>query len=149
MIRVYLDQNILSELKKKEGGHYKNLLTKITQYRKDLIIPYSPAHISDLLKGLKGRSSNEDVIKNDLDFLSVITNDQLLTYYFDRENITTKTRRPHELFEERRNDYLTPWLEQLDFTGTFDMISQILEGERKTEFDSAMSLLMSKFSNSE
>jgi len=67
MIRVYLDWNVVSNLKKPE---FKKLKNFIIEYKQNLQFPYTPAHFNDLMKSY--RPDNELFFEdlNTLEFLS-------------------------------------------------------------------------------
>jgi 5'-deoxynucleotidase YfbR-like HD superfamily hydrolase len=148
MIRIYLDQNVITRLKAPTEGPFKALLEAIIKYRPHLVIPFSPAHISDLLRGLKRKVDNEELITKELDLISLITENQHIVQYYDKKDIYTKTMSPHSLFEARKADYLTSFADLLDFKNIFSGVVEILEGEKKAELEGIISQIEStKFSN--
>lgn len=48
MIKIYLDWNIISKLKRKEGEELKNALMK---NKNSFVFPFSAAHLRDLRRG--------------------------------------------------------------------------------------------------
>jgi hypothetical protein len=67
MIRIYLDWNVVSSLKRPE---FQEILEYISQHKKYLQFPYSPAHFSDLMKSYSPDNELFDVDLRTLEFLS-------------------------------------------------------------------------------
>jgi hypothetical protein len=99
MIRVYLDWNVMAQMK---DGHLDDLYAILCQ-KDRFFIPYSTSHIGDLLP-----SQNDDnelqrlrVIK-DLDFISSITQNYCL--YNSGSQIILNTNDPHSMYDDRMHD---------------------------------------------
>lgn len=67
MIRIYLDWNVVSNIKRPE---FQEILEYITKHKKYLQFPYSPAHFSDLMKSYSPDNELFDVDLRTLEFLS-------------------------------------------------------------------------------
>lgn len=67
MIRIYLDWNVVSSLKRPE---FQEIWEYIGQHKKYLQFPYSPAHFSDLMKSYSPDNKLFDVDLRTLEFLS-------------------------------------------------------------------------------
>jgi hypothetical protein len=98
MIRVYIDWNVFSQMKR---GMFKDLYYfLITEEKEKLKIFYSTAHIDDILRSYDGSQKQNNIIKGDLDFISEITKDNCLFYTSDKK-ITKSKIKPQELFNHR------------------------------------------------
>lgn len=67
MIRIYLDWNVISSLKKPEFQEIRKFIDKHKQY---LQFPYSPAHFTDLMKSYKPDNEYFSADLETLDYLS-------------------------------------------------------------------------------
>ena len=105
MIKVYLDWNVFSQMKR---GMFQDLYYFLkTAEKGELKIFYSKAHIDDILRSYDGSQKQNNIIKDDLDFISEITKDNCLFYTKDKKMTKSKIK-PQELFNHRieeRNSY--------------------------------------------
>ena len=76
MIRLYLDWNILNQMK--NGGLHSDLLSIIENDKRFLIL-YSTAHIGDILSSYSEDKEQQLIIEQDLNFISKITNDYCIS----------------------------------------------------------------------
>lgn len=67
MIRIYLDWNIISNLKKPEFLEIKNFIDK---NKKHLLFPYSPAHFTDLMKSYNPDNEHFNTDLETLEYVS-------------------------------------------------------------------------------
>ena len=67
MIRIYLDWNVVSNLKKSDFQDIKDYISKHKDY---LQFPYSPAHFNDLMKSYTPENSLFDIDLKNLEWLS-------------------------------------------------------------------------------
>lgn len=67
MIRIYLDWNIISNLKKPEFLEIKNFIDENKQH---LLFPYSPAHFTDLMKSYNPDNEHFNTDLKTLEYLS-------------------------------------------------------------------------------
>ena len=96
MIRLYLDWNILNQMK---NGLHSDLLSIIENDKRFLIL-YSTAHIGDILSSYSEDKDQQLIIDQDLNFISKITNDYCI--YNGKDNqLIFDNRSPHELFQDR------------------------------------------------
>jgi hypothetical protein len=93
MIKIYLDWNVLSQMK----NHSHASLLEIIMQKDKFLNFYSTAHISDIVSSHTGDTEQDDVIKSDLNFISEITDDYCL--YHENKNIVVEQRMPEELFQ--------------------------------------------------
>ena len=91
MIRVYLDWNVISSLKKPE---FKELKEFIDKHKKYLQFPYSPAHFIDLMKS---HSPDNEYFQMDLDTLNYLSDKHLIRW--GKEGIEPLFGTPNEYFE--------------------------------------------------
>jgi len=98
MIKVYLDWNVFSQMKR---GMFKNLYYFLkTEENEKLKTFYSTAHIDDILRSYDGSQKQNNTIKGDLDFISEITKDNCFFYTTDKK-ITKSKIKPQKLFNQR------------------------------------------------
>ena len=95
MIRIYLDWNVVSNLKRPEFKELKDFITENKEY---LQFPYSPAHFNDLMKSY--RPDNE-LFFEDLDTLQFLSEKHLLRW--GKEGIEALFGTPKEYFEGEKN----------------------------------------------
>ena len=96
MIRIYLDWNVISNLKRPE---FKEILDFISKHKEYLQFPYSPAHLSDLMKSY---TPDNELFYTDLDMLQYLAETHLLRW----ENGATKPLlgTPKEYFESTKDN---------------------------------------------
>ncbi|WP_228853064.1 hypothetical protein [Aegicerativicinus sediminis] len=95
MIRVYLDWNVISNLKRSE---FKDIKEFISENKKNLLFPYTPAHFTDLMKSY---SQNNQFFKEDLETLEFLSNKHLLRW--GKEKIEPLFGTPSEYFEGEKD----------------------------------------------
>ncbi|QGK75020.1 hypothetical protein [Flavobacterium sp. SLB02] len=95
MIKVYLDWNVISQMK--NGNHPE--LNNIIFDNPKLLVPYSTSHIGDILSSFNETERQKELIRLDLEFLSKLTNDHCL--YNDGKSILLDYTSPIELFGQR------------------------------------------------
>ncbi|WP_025741082.1 hypothetical protein [Aquimarina pacifica] len=95
MIRVYLDWNVISNLKKPQ---FKDLKDFISKHKKHLQFPYTPAHFNDLMKSY---SPSNELFKEDLETLEFLSDKHLLRWEKDRVKPLFGT--PTEYFEGEKD----------------------------------------------
>lgn len=74
MIRVYLDWNVISSLKRPE---FKDVKDFISKHKNHLLFPYTPAHFTDLMKSY---DPNNELFKVDLETLEFLSGKHLLRW---------------------------------------------------------------------
>ncbi|MCW3085277.1 MAG: hypothetical protein JWP12_2643 [Bacteroidetes bacterium] len=107
MIRVYLDWNVFSNLKRKkfDNGPFNIIYSIIKKSDKKLIFPYSSAHLQDLKRGLGKSKDAESLIHQDLEFLSEISKDHLLGFdSLKTKKVSPFVRKPIEYFNSLLKD---------------------------------------------
>lgn len=77
MIRIYLDWNIISNLKRPEFKDIKNFIDEHKNY---LQFPYTPAHFSDLMKSYK---PGNEYFEKDLETLEYLTENHFIRWEKD------------------------------------------------------------------
>jgi len=95
MIRVYLDWNVISSLKKPEFKELKEFIDKHKEY---LQFPYSPAHFTDLMKS---HSPDNEYFQIDLCTLNYLSDKHLIRW--GKEGIEPLFGTPNEYFEGEKN----------------------------------------------
>jgi len=109
MIKIYIDWNVMSQMK--NGNH--NDLQAILTNNKKLFIPYSTSHIGDIFSSFKDTEKQKKYIADDLKFISEFTNDACL--FNTGKNIVMEFRSPQELFQEEVEE--NPLLQDISLTG--------------------------------
>src|SRR5690606_7792099 len=95
MIRIYLDWNIISSLKKPEFNELKEFIEK---HKKYLQFPYSPAHFTDLMKSYQ---PGNDLFYDDLETLEYLSEKHLIRW--GEKGIEPLFATPKEYFETEKN----------------------------------------------
>lgn len=96
MIRIYLDWNVVSNLKRPENKEMKEFIDKHKEY---LLFPYSPAHFNDLMKSY---SLENQFFNQDLEMLQYLSDKHLIRWEGKRTEPLFGT--PQEYFEGEKND---------------------------------------------
>jgi hypothetical protein len=113
MIRIYLDWNVISNLKKVEYQHIKQF---IDTNKKHLLFLYSPAHFTDLMKSYNPNNTlfNEDL--NTLEYLSEKHHIQ-----WSKEGVEYLLGTPKEYFEGEK-DKETDFSKLMDIETMFEKL---------------------------
>ena len=121
MIKVYLDWNVMSQIKNNKHEELKNILLENDKF----FIPYSTSHIGDLLPSLKEGEIHNDYIDSDLKFISELTKNNCLIN--TGKDIVLDFLEPQELFEQR--------FEEKDLFKDFsiDSLSSIFDKDESTK----------------
>ena len=77
MLKIYLDQNVISKLKKKEYSELRGYLMEVKDY---FIFPYSRAHLLDLYKS---QDDALDKYSEDIDTITSLCENHLLEFHID------------------------------------------------------------------
>jgi len=124
MLRFYLDLNILTKLKKYSESKeaYKILKNNLEQIKKDSIILYSSAHISDLLHG---KNRNIQLINEDLQEIKEWTKGYCLNKYWNQNFVTHEVLDPFISYENSARD----------FSSTDDIMTKVTEIFKEFDFE--------------
>lgn len=128
---LYFDWNIFDKIEKidrlpdNEKEEYQFLKDIILT--KQAIIPYSNAHINDLLRGFK---KNPEFTQKHIDNIKFVTNDLLIIQYWGRETVTWHNRDASEFFKECAEELET------DYDSVEDLLVHDDTGILKTVFKS-------------
>ena len=95
MIKIYLDWNVMSQMKNGQHVRLKNVLSNNDLFLK----PFSTSHITDIFSSFKDTTEQRKLIEDDLNFITEVTNNWCL--YNSNKKIVLGHYDPHELFEER------------------------------------------------
>ncbi len=95
MIKVYLDWNVMTQLK--NGGHKE--LEGILCNKERFLTPFSTAHIGDIFSSFDGSEKQQEYINSDLEFISKLTEERCL--HIQGEKVIIDYYPPKELFEQR------------------------------------------------
>lgn len=95
MIKVYLDWNVIAQMK---GGYLDDLLNILMNNDK-FIIPYSTSHIGDISSSYSENEEQKKRIEFDLQFISSLTKNYCLLN--TKEEIILKETNPAILLQER------------------------------------------------
>jgi len=132
MIRIYLDWNIVSSLKKPE---FKDIKEFIDKHKRYLQFPYSPAHFSDLMKSYRP----ENVYFNiDLEMLEYLSEKHLISWEKDRVKPFFCT--PKEYFEGEKNKE-----DIFDLMNIEKIVQKIDDSEADPEISKMVSIMKSLF----
>jgi len=99
MIRIYFDWNVFSNLKKE---HFRVIKEYVDHNIESLLIPYSPAHFTDLMKSY---SEDNKFFFQDLETLQRLCRTNLIRYEKDKTQGLKAS--PKEYFEKTKNDKLS------------------------------------------
>lgn len=117
MIRIYLDWNIISSLKKPEFHELKEFIEK---HKKYLQFPYSPAHFTDLMKSYK---PGNDFFYEDLETLEYLSEKHLIRW--GEKGIEPLFATPKEYFETEKNK--DDIFEQMDMEKVFQELDNSID----------------------
>jgi beta-galactosidase beta subunit len=129
MIKVYIDWNVMSGMK---NGNFLEL-EKIFKNKEKFILMYSTSHIGDILASDSDDQKQQEIIQQDLDFITSLTDNLCLAnsgkeVYFDYLD-------PRELFENQmESNKLTDnfSIDSLfDFKNDDESLNEILESKKE------------------
>lgn len=118
MIRIYLDWNVISQMK---NGAHSMLYSLLLENKKNILIFYSGAHIDDINKNIN--SDINEITKSDLKFLSELTSNNCLfldmnnilnTDFIDPLNYLKDRLEERELFEGNLSDKLISYIDEIE-----------------------------------
>jgi len=98
MIKVYLDWNVMAQMK----GGYQNDLLKVLSNKDKFFIPYSTSHIGDILSSYSEDIEQKKRIEKDLEFISTITDNLCLSN--NGKQVLLDKSDPKVLFQQRVDD---------------------------------------------
>ena len=102
MIHAYLDWNVFNRIEKKVEPIYQQIEQFILENK--INIPYSNAHINDLVRGYE---KNKDYTKGHLSTLSRLTNNLCIVQYWGQRNTIWHYRDVSEFFNSSLEDIET------------------------------------------
>lgn len=102
MIRVYLDWNIFSYLRqfRENRKPYTSLNRYLTQSNHSVLIPYTSAHLTDLIPSFTSSEKGKVETKHDIDYLAALTNHNCILYNHKGKLIYCNRYNLHEYFEQ-------------------------------------------------
>lgn len=134
-LKIYLDWNVYSNLMSSERLTdnseklmYENLKTIFIKCKENIIMPYSNAHLSDLMKSY--RQGERERITSALSFISEITQNVCLAQYWDAEHAKWHYREPSNFFDSLIED---------ESEKTFDTLDTLLDTLKEVGADSIFS----------
>lgn len=98
---VYMDWNTLKGIKDSVREPFVSIRDLLSKYQNDILIPYSPSHLSDLNKNY---ADNKDKIDSDLEFLKRISGNYIIAKYFGVNETRLEERDVFKFFHEIRRD---------------------------------------------
>ena len=121
MYRVYLDWNVISNLKRVDVEKFGQLRLKIKENQDRLLIPFTTAHIDDLKKSLKPGMS-DDLLLKDFDLLSDISNNEFINWT-KNNNTEPFIGEPNAFYYENKDS----WINQnsVDISNVFTSLTSI------------------------
>jgi|GEM_PF-6726163 hypothetical protein len=135
MVRVYLDWNIFSYLKnfKTNKEPYITLNQNILKHKESLLVPYTSAHLTDLITSYKQSEKGKEKTLADLKYLEELTNNLCIIYDYKEQKTYPDKYNIMDYFEQLLDsDALT--------TGSFEDLFSSLKG---TEFDGLINSYLS------
>lgn len=109
MKTIYLDWNVFSLLFNREKIQntedketFDNLYNVIQGLKKELIIPFSNAHLQDLYKSYK--KGERERVDTSLEFIKELTNSVCITQYWDQTSARFHQRDPFEFFNSLKEE---------------------------------------------
>lgn len=132
MIRIYLDKQIFSYLKKGDKPEYTKLLADIKQSKNNLLYCYSHALLLDL------KNDTSDIKYEELEFIETIVDDNYLSYNESKKKTYCYLIKPLQAFK----DYIDEDDEEdISFDNLFDIDLKYVTEEQKEQFKQAKDLL--------
>ncbi len=116
MIRIYLDWNVISNLKQPENKELKNF---IDIHKDFLLFPYSPAHFKDLMKSFSPDNEN---FEKDLKMLSYLSGKHLIRWGDNDTEPLFGT--PQEYFEGKKDN--EEYLQLFDIEKMLNDLNQVM-----------------------
>ena len=118
MIRIYLDWNVMSQMKNGQLTHLSDILADKAKFFK----VYSTSHIGDIAASNQA-TPNQENIQSDLDYISDLTDD--FCVFNDGKEIVIGQYSPHELYNERTD------LKTVLSTFNFDGLVKTIGGDNE------------------
>ena len=118
MIRIYLDWNVVSNLKRPENKELKEFIDKYKEY---FLFPYSPAHFNDLMKSY---SLDNVYFNQDLEMLEYLSEKHLIRWEEKKTALLFLT--PKAYFEGRKDDSVDVF-EMMDMENLFSELDEMSE----------------------
>jgi len=102
MVRVYLDWNVFSNLKKhnKNKEAYISLNGNLSKNKNKILIPYTSAHLTDLIPSYKASENGRIETIADLKYLSELTNQCCISYDYKTQSTFPAKNDIFEYFEQ-------------------------------------------------
>jgi len=116
MIKVYLDWNVISQMK--NGNHPE--LNNIIFENPKLLIPYSTSHVGDIFSSFNETDKQQEIIQLDLEYLSKLTKDHCISN--NGKEVILDFTTPFELFQQRVE--LKDTFKDISLDGLSEMFSQ-------------------------
>lgn len=137
MIRLYLDWNVISNLKKPEFDKFQKLGNLIDKYRERIIIPFSGTHLDDLKKSYNLDGENE-YFNKDIDTLSKISKNHFMQWEEDKGITYPYLATPMEVFKPKKADIECP----VDIANIFNIATSTVNSSKYGRFvKNSMNLL--------
>ena len=95
MIKIYVDWNVMSGMK---NGYFPEL-SKILEGSDKFLVVYSTSHIGDIFVSYSDRAEQQEVIRQDLDYITSLTKNLCLAN--DSKMVNIHQYDPHELLQDR------------------------------------------------
>jgi hypothetical protein len=102
MVRVYLDWNIFSYLRhfSEIREPYISLNRYLNNHKGSILIPYTSAHLTDLITSYKSSEKGRIETMNDLDYLAKITNHNCIIYDYNKKKTYCDKYDLYDYFED-------------------------------------------------
>lgn len=109
MIKIYLDWNVFTTLNQiqnienqEEKIIFETMLNIVTNTEAKIVVPFSNAHLNDLMKSYK--KGERERVYQALNFISLVTQNVCLSQYWNEQNSKWHIRNPNEYFESLLED---------------------------------------------
>ena len=129
MIRVYLDWNIFSYLR--HFGSVKEpfitLNKNLSNYKEGILIPYTAAHLSDLIPSYKSSERGKTETKADLDYLAELSDHHCIIYDYKEQRTYCDNYDLYDYFEQllESSEFQFNSIEELLLLGDYPELKEL------------------------
>ncbi|MDP1801855.1 MAG: hypothetical protein Q8L81_10915 [Bacteroidota bacterium] len=136
MIRLYIDNNVLSGIRGQRDKKFQLLGAKLKQIKSNITIIYSGAHIADLKSGYDENDAlTKQRTSEDLSFISELTGNHCFISTLERPYIKAGHKDPFLWFEELVNEPVETYDLVKSLLGAFDGNSDPMSIEWKQKIN--------------
>lgn len=124
MIRIYLDWNVMAQMKNEQHAELQRILSDQEKFH----VIYSTAHIGDIFAGFKDDAAHKKLMNEDLEFITQLTDNWCAST--DTDKVVIDHRDPKYLLQERIETAVP--LKQLGFgvgINNTEILAQLAKGK--------------------